>query len=187
MPLVCWSHCRWGKKTKRPSAGIYTKQDVKTLPKKEIEQIWKYDIIWGNLPKKEITIKGNNAYVSRYIYMILEEKNQEKKIKCHRCDRAGNIESHFNIVGAGVAIVGIKPWSPLIPTSSLYPYLQFAIVPTRAPCYILNVPNLLLVGSIGYLQEPAMYLRCSHWFPAPLTLSEIKPWLLPQIGILLSQ
>ena len=29
----------------------------------------------------EITIKGNNAYVSICIHMILEEKIQEKKIK----------------------------------------------------------------------------------------------------------
>ena len=54
---------------------------MKTLPKKEIEQIWKYDIIRGNLSKEETTIKGNNAYVSICIHIILEEKNQEKKIK----------------------------------------------------------------------------------------------------------
>ena len=59
------------KRTKRQKtpAGIYTKQSVKTLPKKEIEQIWKYNIILGNLPKKEITIKGNNSYVSICIYI----------------------------------------------------------------------------------------------------------------------
>ena len=32
-------------KAKDPPAGIYTKQGMKTLPKKEIEQIWKYNII----------------------------------------------------------------------------------------------------------------------------------------------
>ena len=43
--------------------------------------MWEYDIIWGNLPKKEITINGNNAYISKCIHMILKEKNQETKIK----------------------------------------------------------------------------------------------------------
>ena len=53
------------KRTKRQKtpAGIYTKHGVKTLP------------------KKEITINGNNAYVSKCIHIILEEKNQEKNIK----------------------------------------------------------------------------------------------------------
>ena len=29
---------------------------MKILPKKEIEGIWKYDIVWGNLPRKEILL-----------------------------------------------------------------------------------------------------------------------------------
>ena len=67
-------------KGKRPPLQAYIlKQGMKTLPKKEIEQIWKYSIIWGNLSKKKITIKGNNAYVSKCIHMILEKKNQEKR------------------------------------------------------------------------------------------------------------
>ena len=96
----CWSYCRWGKRTKRQKtlpAGIYTKQGVKTLPKKEIEQIWEYNIIWGNLPKKKITIKGNNAYCKQvYTYDSEREKSGEKDKTCHRCDRACDIESHFN-------------------------------------------------------------------------------------------